>query len=636
MRCRMLAVLGMFPCALYAQQSVELNAEFFRPTPGYGVFGVNEAGLIPHLKLAFEALFNFAQNPVVAEDQTSGEITTELVSAQTVVDFMAAVGIKNVVEFGVAIPMALAQSGEAQDFINGGATIAGSSLGDVRFSAKLRLMGDSTKKEGFKLAFAPEVSLPTGNGEQLFGAAGPSALLPLVATMGFSKLSVSANAGPRLQESVEVLNLNVGRFIEAGVGAVYRASDKVALLGEVNGAVSLDDLGVGQSPSELRAGARFRLSENIWLPLGAGVGLTNGFGSPDFRVILGVSILPENGEPPTDPDEDGLFGSNDKCPNDPEDKDNFEDKDGCPEDNDKDGIADVDDECVNTPGIAEFNGCPDSDGDKIADKNDACVNVPGVPEFDGCPDKDGDKIADSKDQCPEQPGTTEFNGCPDSDGDKIVDSKDQCPEKPGAVEFNGCPDSDGDKIADNKDACPTNAEDFDRFEDTDGCPETDNDQDTFVDNSDKCPNEKEDGKGKLPKDGCPDNTKATIVGDTIFILDKVYFDTGKDTLQKRSYPVLDAVVKVLSENPQITKIEVQGHTDDQGNDASNLDLSERRAKRVKDYMMSKGIEESRLLSKGYGETAPLQSITGLDPQKQKNELKAAREQNRRVEFKIAN
>src|SRR5688572_8125153 len=104
-----LLLLGLLPCALHAQQT-ELNAEFFKPSPGHGVFGVQEASLIPHLKLALEAFFNFAQNPVIAENQDTGEVEAEVVSVQTALDLMAAVGIRDVLELGFALPVALIQN----------------------------------------------------------------------------------------------------------------------------------------------------------------------------------------------------------------------------------------------------------------------------------------------------------------------------------------------------------------------------------------------------------------------------------------------------------------------------------------------------------------------------------------------
>ena len=112
-------------------------------------------------------------------------------------------------------------------------------------------------------------------------------------------------------------------------------------------------------------------------------------------------------------------------------------------DRDKDGILDKDDLCPDTPGLAEFQGCPDTDGDGVPDKDDQCPDVAGPVENNGCPwpDTDGDGVLDKDDACPDVPGPVENNGCPwpDTDGDGILDKDDACPTVPGLPEYNGCP-----------------------------------------------------------------------------------------------------------------------------------------------------------------------------------------------------
>jgi hypothetical protein len=97
----------------------------------------------------------------------------------------------------------------------------------------------------------------------------------------------------------------------------------------------------------------------------------------------------------------------------------------------------------------------------------------------------------------------------DRDHDGIIDSLDRCPDEPedfdGFQDDDGCPDEDNDNdgIPDAVDKCPNEPEDFDGFQDDDGCPDLDNDHDGIPDVDDACPNEPEDGKGKRPFDGCP-------------------------------------------------------------------------------------------------------------------------------------
>jgi len=98
-------------------------------------------------------------------------------------------------------------------------------------------------------------------------------------------------------------------------------------------------------------------------------------------------------------------------------------------DKDKDGIIDKEDECPDTPGPLEFNGCPDRDGDKIVDIHDDCPDDPGLQIYKGCPDRDEDKIIDKEDECPDTPGPPENKGCPvklyllDSNGDTLMSAE---------------------------------------------------------------------------------------------------------------------------------------------------------------------------------------------------------------------
>lgn len=217
---------------------------------------------------------------------------------------------------------------------------------------------------------------------------------------------------------------------------------------------------------------------------------------------------------------------------------------------------------------------------------------------------------------------------PDSDGDGLLDSVDACPTVPedldGFADNDGCPDpdNDGDGVLDTADQCPTDLEDHDGFADEDGCPDLDNDQDGIADTDDRCPQDPETRNGYQDKDGCPDEIPAEVQKFSGKI-EGIKFETGKAVIQPSSYKVLDSAAAVLVKFPEI-RLEVQGHTDDVGDDAKNLDLSQRRAQAVVDYLVKKGVTVDRLVSKGYGETKPMVP----------NDNAADRAINRRVEFQI--
>ncbi|MBL7702060.1 MAG: OmpA family protein [Ferruginibacter sp.] len=247
----------------------------------------------------------------------------------------------------------------------------------------------------------------------------------------------------------------------------------------------------------------------------------------------------------------------------------------------------------------------------------APVVVP-VPVVEPPKDRDGDGVLDSLDNCPDVPGLASLAGCPDRDGDGIIDSEDKCPDVPGLARYQGCPipDTDKDGINDEVDKCPT-VPGLARYQ---GCPIPDTDGDGVNDEEDKCINE----KGPASNYGCPE-ISIDIIKRVNLAAKNVFFATASDKLLKQSNKRLDDVVTILNENPSF-KVQIDGHTDSQGKDEYNLDLSNRRAASVKAYLVSKGIAESRLSSTGYGETKPIADNTKA----------AGRAQNRRVEMTLSN
>jgi OmpA-OmpF porin, OOP family len=115
----------------------------------------------------------------------------------------------------------------------------------------------------------------------------------------------------------------------------------------------------------------------------------------------------------------------------------------------------------------------------------------------------------------------------------------------------------------------------------------------------------------------------------VFRLNNVFFDFDKYSLRPESFIELDRVVKFLNEYPNI-EIEMSAHTDSKGADEYNMTLSDNRAKSVREYILSKGIAATRIISKGYGETKPVAANTNTDG----TDNPEGRQLNRRVEFTI--
>jgi OmpA-OmpF porin, OOP family len=592
---------------------IELN--FFKPAmDSRGYITVNASQTLGHKELSFGLVTNWGYK-VLTFTEGGDEYSVNNVITPTLI---AAFGFKAGLdwEIGASVPFTIMNGDRSPDFDGGtpgdpnddeNFQFEGQGIGDVGLHLKTRFLNTSKGKR-IGVAVIGSVYLPTASEDNKWlgeGTVTPQVMGVIDKEFGEdADLKVAFTGGITVRSGDHIFRDNdpmdmrpvTGKVIEAGpavpfgAGIAYAiAPQKFDLVGEVYGAFPLS--GENYFPLEAIGGIKVYLARNSFLTMGGGVGFLGDKGAnPDVRAFLGIVFEPNIG----DRDRDGLKDDVDKCPDNPEDFDEFEDEDGCPEpDNDLDQILDRDDDCPNEP----------EDRDKFEDE-------------DGCPegnefDRDGDGILDKDDDCPDDP----------EDKDEFKDT-DGCPE----------PDNDEDGILDVDDLCPNDPEDIDSYKDKDGCPEIDNDNDRILDKDDNCPMKdgekpeetKETYNGVDDTDGCPDRGRVVVTDTKIEILDKIYFEFDKDIIQSRSFPILDAVASTLEGNPDIQKVEIQGHTDEQGNDNYNLDLSDRRAAAVRKYMVDKGIDALRLQSQGYGEKVPLD----------RRHNQEAWAKNRRVEFLI--
>jgi outer membrane protein OmpA-like peptidoglycan-associated protein len=207
----------------------------------------------------------------------------------------------------------------------------------------------------------------------------------------------------------------------------------------------------------------------------------------------------------------------------------------------------------------------------------------------------------------------------DGDGDGVADAADECPadaeDRDRHQDDDGCPDADNDVdgIADADDGCPGAAEDRDRHQDEDGCPDPDNDGDGVADASDACPIEPETANGHLDQDGCPDVLDLE--------LDGITFAAGSSAIAADQARVLDKAVKKLKKYAAV-RVEIAGHAHREGSRTASIDLSLQRAEAVKAFLVGRGIAADRLDTTGYGPDLPLP------------EPGAGGARNRRVELRV--
>ena len=628
-----------------------------------GILNVDPSCVLGHLKYALSLGLGYANNPfVVYED---GELLTSIVKHQVAADLTAAIGLFGRFEFGLHVPMVVFQTdSDSAEAVTSGEELATFAPGGLRFVPKAKLF--ERRKHGFNLAFIPEFTvsagLPVSNTADEDFAFEPR----LVVDQAGDRWMWALNVGYRFRKRQEIANLVVNDEVTYAIGGQLAINKRISLIASVFGAVGVEEHDSEELPLEALGGLRMNLMPGLAVHAAAGAGLTDGYGAPRFRIVTGVSWTPTPAPctdtmATADADGDGIPDQDDPCPADPEDGRGAAANDGCPDpDSDQDGVCDP------TPAIQNnlkrfADICTGSDAAPAdpEDKDDF-EDGDGKPE----PDNDADGVCDPNDTIQKNLKAYE-SVCRGSDAAPLdPEDKDDFEDGDGKPE----PDNDADGVCDpndtiqknlkayesvcrGSDLAPADPEDKDGFADEDGRPDPDNDEDGICDDnaqiqgnlkaheaickgSDKCSGEKETINGVNDQDGCPDKGEVKIVvnKNSVVIMDKVYFDTNSDKIQKRSFAILDLVAQTLTANPWIQRIRVEGHTDDVGEDAKNLDLSKRRAASVKKYLTDKGIDGGRLESEGYGETQPVEA--GCAAMKNLVAKSNCRANNRRVTFTI--
>ena len=250
----------------------------------------------------------------------------------------------------------------------------------------------------------------------------------------------------------------------------------------------------------------------------------------------------------------------------------------------------------------------------------------------------------------------------DKDGDGILDDFDPCPNDAedfdGFEDDDGCPDYDNDHdgIPDVNDLCPNQPEDIDGFADTDGCPDPDNDLDGIPDVNDKCPNEAEDFDGFLDQDGCPDydndndgipdsldqcpnqpETKNGYQDDDgcpdqlkVVSVNKIRY-YGSELFYENSSTIKPEGIPLLLEALETLKSEpdskwrIEGHMDSQGSEQNIRQMSYDRADAVYQFFVAKGIKPDRLTVYGMSDDFPIADNTNAEGRMKNRRIEIVRE-----------
>jgi outer membrane protein OmpA-like peptidoglycan-associated protein len=518
---------------------------------------------------------------------SDGSLRESIVRDQVFLHLGAAVAVAELIRVSLNFPIAVFQDGHA-------GTVDGmtyqpprkQSVGDIRIAGDLRIAGQSG--DPAVLALGVRAFIPTGSREDFTGDGQLRMQFRALLAGDVGGFVYAAQAGFHYRGLDEtVAGVALGSEVTFAAAAGARLADRNLVIGpEVFGSsVVTGDAAFSKktTPVDALIGLHYTLG-NVRLGAAGGAGLTSGFGSATARWVACLEWVPAIVERPIDTDMDGIPDTTDACPAQPGVKTEDPKTNGCP---------------LKTPP-------PDRDGDGIVDAEDACPDVRGVasadPKLNGCP-KDGDKdgIPDESDACPEVAGVKtddpKTNGCPaDADQDGVIDAEDACPKEPGR------------KTTDPQ---------------TNGCPDPDRDKDGIVNDQDACPDQAGKANPDPQKNGCP---TVYVQGSQIKITEQVKFASGSAVIvqDKTTQAVLEGIFTILKEHPEIEKVSVEGHTDNQGGAAFNKKLSAQRAAAVAKWLVGRGIDAKRFNAVGHGMEQPIDD----------NGTPEGRKNNRRVEFNI--
>lgn len=478
-------------------------------------------------------------------------------------------------------------------------------LGDLALEAKGVLIRDPAF---VNLGVTGRLDLPTATVDGALGARNTGWELAAVADQTLGPVLLAANLGVRgapetVLENVELDDALVVRgaaayTFEEGFGLSLEATAMPALSAELTNPAAV--------PAEWTAGGWFPLTDRVSGRAGFGTGLTGGAGAPDWRILLGVTTT--LAQEPADYDGDGIPDRADPCMTEPEDLDGVRDGDGCPD----------------RPPVLLVRVVDDG-GEVVDDATAELVSADGAAA-----PLDLERVREIapgtwtvKATAPgHDPGSLAFEVAPDAEGNLTVLVR--TPAVKVATLHVRVVGPDGQPLTGGR--IGTRGEELGDAPAWDG-PLAPGDATLHV----KVPGYKPFARDLVLVAGQDQEVvvrlepaKAELANNRIELKESVFFDTGKATIQDRSFALLQEVVDVLNQYPQIRLLKIEGHTDSRGSASANLALSAKRAAAVKDWLVAHGVAAERLASEGFGETKP------LDPR----EIPEAWEKNRRVDLLV--
>ena len=584
---------------------------------------------------AFRVLGQTASAPYVWIDRETGEQTVVLGSFTGMT--LGGVFWRGRTRVGMDVPFYLASEGPA--------VAGGTALGDARISGRVVISEGAPNRIG--LAATGSLLVPVGTTDSLLAPPGTFGDLGAALDYSTGRTLWALNMGLRLGPSNTLHpSLSWGNQLAFGFGGAFAATDRLDLGLEVAGHTQLNDLfGYSQgTPIELLGGAQVELVPGLRVRLAGGGGLTPGIGAPDWRAVAAVAWVPQGLD--RDRDKDGVNDDLDGCPQAPEDIDGFEDLDGCPDpDNDGDGILDSRDRCRDVAedldGYEDQDGCPEDNSHlvvRVVDwKGDpidaALVHVAPANEMGDVHDFSGVHTASMDLAGGRWEVRLQALGYADwfasvalgGEGETLMEAQLRSLSSVARVRLTPLDRDDQlmDEVLVTIDGDLTvpvrRGEPSLELEEGEhhllihkpGHVPVELDVDVLLD-------EERSARVQLFPD------YVSLQEDTLLLTHPVDFESGTAVLTPRGEEILDQVAEVLLENPDITMVRIEGHTDNVGPDEANLELSQMRADTVRAELIVRGVLGRRMYAVGFGEDYPIAD----------NGTEEGRRENRRVSFYV--
>src|SRR5207245_1697273 len=269
----------------------QFNADRFNPGAGSAdILSVGSASVPEHLDVHLSIFSSYARDTLRLMAVADSSQQVRLLHSQTLTHLGASVALFGRFELGLTLPVLVAQSASSNDLL--GTLIApGGGIGDVRLVPKAQLW----RSEILAVAVAAPLTLPTGNGDAFLSHGSVTLTPELRVESDALPVRVAASSGIVLRRGREFANLAVGNALTYGLAGELPFSwlgQRLTALATLAGEVELQQGGAVERPMELLAALRWQLPGNLQFTFGGGPGLTNGYGTPRYRVFAGIGFDP--------------------------------------------------------------------------------------------------------------------------------------------------------------------------------------------------------------------------------------------------------------------------------------------------------------------------------------------------------